>query len=194
MNGISRRMRLVAVAVGCAALLSGCDSLRNAVGITKQSPDEFAVVTRAPLTLPPDYGLRPPRPGAPRPQEAEVKDSARSLLVNGADGNRVVRGVETRPAVSPGENLLLAKAGAVDADPAIRQVIDRESSILAAEDDSFVDKLIFWREKEPPGTLVDADKEAQRIRENAALGNAPTTGRTPRIERKPKGWLEGLVN
>ena len=33
----------------------------------KRSPDEFAVVRRAPLILPPDYGLRPPRPGETGP-------------------------------------------------------------------------------------------------------------------------------
>ena len=36
-------------------------------------PDEFAVESRAPLTVPPDFDLRPPEPGAPRPQEKTAK-------------------------------------------------------------------------------------------------------------------------
>ena len=48
-----------------ASLLSGCESLRNAAGLTKKSPDEFAVTTKAPLVIPPDFNLRPPLPGAP---------------------------------------------------------------------------------------------------------------------------------
>lgn len=192
MSAATSGIRAVTVGIICALFLSGCENARDAIGISKQSPDEFAVVTRAPLTLPPDYGLRPPKPGAPRPQEVEVKDSARGLLVPAQ--RRAGGSIETRPAASTGETALLAKAGANDADPGIRRLIDRESSILATEDESFVDSLIFWQKKAPPGEIVDAEKESQRLRENAALGNSPTTGRTPRIERKPKGWLEGLIN
>lgn len=193
MRAISTSLRLVAAGIMCAATLSGCDSARDALGITKQSPDEFAVITRAPLSVPPDYGLRPPQPGAPRPQEAETKDSARGLLVNGG-GGRQVASAQAGPAISQGESALLAKADATNVDPSIRREIDRESSILAAENKSFVDSLIFWREPEPPGTVLDAEQESRRLRENAALGKAPTEGRTPRIERKPKGWLVGLFN
>ena len=50
----------------CAlAALAGCESLRDAAGLTKKSPDEFAVTTKAPLVIPPDFNLRPPLPGAP---------------------------------------------------------------------------------------------------------------------------------
>ena len=44
----------------------------------------------------------------------------------------------------------------------------------------------------PPGTAVDAGKEAQRLRENTALGRPATEGTTPVIKRKKQGWLEGL--
>ena len=44
--------------------VGGCDSLRQEAGLTKQSPDEFAVTTKAPLIIPPDFNLRPPSPGA----------------------------------------------------------------------------------------------------------------------------------
>ena len=39
---------------------------------------------------------------------------------------------------------------------------------------------------EPNGN-ADADKEARRLRENAALGRAATTGDTPTISRKGEG-------
>lgn len=55
-----------------------------------------------------------------------------------------------------GETLLLARVGADKADPNIRRVIEEESSALAQRDDSFIDDLIFWHDKEPAGTVVDA--------------------------------------
>tara|TARA_A100001037_G_scaffold35835_1_gene27845 strand:- start:612 stop:1187 length:576 start_codon:yes stop_codon:yes gene_type:complete len=172
-------------------ILAGCENARESMGLAKQSPDEFAVVTRAPLSMPPEYGLRPPRPGVLRPQEAKVEDSAR---------NELIRSTGTKPVSSrnsgrsPGETALLAKAGATNPDPSIRGAINRESSILATEDDSFADRLIFWQGKQPPGAIVDAAAEQKRLRENAGLGDAPTRGRTPKIVRKPKGWLEGIFN
>jgi len=62
----------IALTAGLAALggsLAGCQSAAAALGMTKVVPDEFRVVTKAPLTVPPDYSLRPPAPGEPRPQE-----------------------------------------------------------------------------------------------------------------------------
>lgn len=179
------------VVVAGALLVSGCEGAREAIGIGKQSPDEFAVVTRAPLSMPPDFGLRPPRPGVDRPQEVKITDSARDLVVKSADPNASTRSVST---ASLGETALLSKAGATNPDPNIRREINRESSILATEDDSFTDRLIFWQSRPEPGSIVDAQAETKRLRENAALGDAPTKGRTPKIIRKPKGWFEGILN
>ncbi|PCH83748.1 MAG: hypothetical protein COC02_03465, partial [Rhodospirillaceae bacterium] len=46
-----------------AALVSGCDSARRAFSSDKTAPDEFAVYSRPPLSLPPEYTLLPPKPG-----------------------------------------------------------------------------------------------------------------------------------
>ena len=187
---VSNRFSVVVLMIG-TLLVGACDGAREAIGIGKQAPDEFAVVTRLPLSIPPDFGLRPPRPGADRPQEATVTDSARDLIIKTADPKASNRSVSTE---SPGESAILSKAGAINPDPNIRREINRESSILATENDSFADRLIFWQGQPEPGTIVDAKAETKRLRENAAIGDAPTKGRTPKIVRKPKGWLEGIFN
>ena len=81
MTRFSGIFRPVLLAILAVFTLSACEHAREAIGIGKQSPDEFAVVTRAPLSMPPDFGLRPPRPGAERPQEKAITESARDLLV-----------------------------------------------------------------------------------------------------------------
>ena len=64
-------MRLNRVLVASALVaatglgLAGCNSTRNALGMTKVTPDEFRVVSKAPLVVPPEYALRPPAPGEP---------------------------------------------------------------------------------------------------------------------------------
>jgi hypothetical protein len=67
-------------------LLSGCSNFRQIVGIDPVAPDEFAVESRAPLTIPPDFDLRPPKPGAPRPQEATAAEKARKAIDTAGPG------------------------------------------------------------------------------------------------------------
>ncbi len=68
----------------------------------RSSPDEFAVESRAPLTIPPDFALRPPQPGAPRPQEITAADRTRSAFDNagpGEPGKQAPSGVRTPQAI-----------------------------------------------------------------------------------------------
>jgi hypothetical protein len=80
-------LSLLAVASLCSmALLCGCTSLRQMVGIDRVGPDEFAVESRAPLTIPPDFELRPPQPGAARPQEKSSGQQARQVIEQAGPG------------------------------------------------------------------------------------------------------------
>ena len=49
-------------------------------------PDEFAVESRAPLTIPPEFALRPPQPGAPRPQEITAAERAKRVIDTAGPG------------------------------------------------------------------------------------------------------------
>lgn len=67
-------------------LLGGCgEEMRKSFGLGKNAPDEFQVVRRAPLSLPPDFALRPPQPGAVRPQEGSATEQARSAILGQPD-------------------------------------------------------------------------------------------------------------
>jgi hypothetical protein len=173
-----------------SGLLTGCDKARNAIGLEKQAPDEFTVVTRAPLSLPPDFGLRPPEPGSERPQEKAVQTQARDVLLR--TSKAPVADAANSGRASRGEAAFLARAGALNTDPAIRRKVNRESTAIAEADESFLDKVFFWQEAPKPGTIVDPDKESRRIREARALGDAVNKGEVPVIERKKKGILEGI--
>ncbi len=183
----------IAGAISLILALSACEGVRKQFGLAKQSPDEFRVVSRAPLSLPPDFTLRPPEPGIARPQEGTATQQARSAVFRmeqpkpqplservNADGRTL------------GELSLLKAAGADKIDPGIRRAIDLETQQLNSESEDFIEALVFWRDKEIPGRVVDATAEAKRLRENAAFGKAVTAGETPTIERKRKALLEGL--
>ncbi len=174
--------------------MAGCGAFREGLGLNKKAPDEFAVVSRAPLVLPPDYQLRPPRPGAPRPQRAQPSSTARTALFS--SGRRppgTARAVTGTGGVeSVGESALLDRAGSKGIDPNIRRVIEEETASITEKDRTLAEQLIFWRERERPGQVIDARREATRIRENQATGQPVTAGSTPIIERREKGFLEGI--
>jgi hypothetical protein len=134
-----KRVATAALLVGAAGL-AGCHSASQAFGLSKVTPDEFRVVTKAPLTLPPDYSLRPPAPGEPRPQELQPESAARQALEGQRQGD--VR--------SDGEKLFVAKAGADRADPLVRYVVDDEFGNLAHKDKSFADYVMFWKRGDAP--------------------------------------------
>src|ERR1019366_2058155 len=103
--------------------LSGCGSdLTRTFGMTRDAPDEFQVTTRAPLSMPPNYTLRPPRPGATRPQEMTARRAAESALVPQA-----VLASGSSGSTSPGEQALVAAAGA-PAPADIRKQIDADAA------------------------------------------------------------------
>src|SRR3954471_11538880 len=92
----------------CTSVLSGCDTLRNAAGLTKKSPDEFAVTTKAPLVIPPDFNLRPPTPGAPPSNTRDPSTTAEMALFANSDPQVVANGIVGT--FTPGERMLLANA------------------------------------------------------------------------------------
>jgi hypothetical protein len=80
---------LIALSTLCFAaplLIAGCSDFKKSVGLEPSLPDEFAVESRAPLTIPPDFELRPPQPGASRPQEKSADQQAKQLIEQAGPG------------------------------------------------------------------------------------------------------------
>jgi len=194
MRAAARRAGRIACLAAAAVLLSACGNARETLGISRPPPDEFQVVTRAPLSMPPDFALRPPAPGAPPAAQQDVRLQAQTAVFGpGGVGDRAGP-VPVAPGggVSPGEAAILTRAGAGSAPADIRAAVDRETRSLADADRRFVDRLIFWQDPPPPGTVVDPAAEARRLRENAAAGRPLADGEVPIIERRRRAPLEGL--
>jgi len=174
--------------------LSACGNIKQQLGFNRESPDEFTVLSRAPLTIPPDFALQPPAPGAVRPQEGTEQDRAREVLLGRSSQNPKVyaRQLAANNQLTAGEKTLLMKSGANEAVPNIRHIVEEETSTLAMEKASFTDHLVFWEDRSYQGTGVDANKETRRIQENMALGRALSEGEPPTIKRQTKALFEGI--
>jgi len=165
--------------------LGGCTDLKRALGMEKVVPDEFAVVRAAPLALPPDFALRPPRPGAAPTQEISPTEQARQTVFRASDQQSAA--VPGADKLSAGENQLLLQAGAASAPRDIRDTVNREAMQSAPPiDESFADKLLFWRTPERrvglTDTVIDPQQEALRLKGSASAeqaGAAPAPGAAP---------------
>ena len=143
-SAVAMSQRLPLLAVCCAGtmlLLSGCAGFKQALGIERVSPDEFAVESRAPLTIPPAFNLRPPQPGAPRPQERTAAQRAREAIDTAGPGQPgqqatglprpgVIGGATSDPNMQLGDNSI-AKRLLTSSDTAAGVSIEkRETSVL----------------------------------------------------------------
>jgi len=185
-------------------MLAACSqgSVQNALGMGKRSPDEFAVVSRAPLILPPDYGLRPPGPGESRPGVDTPSEQARARLVgqaappaDGVDQEVLAAAFdETSPTESAGERALLSQTTTAPSDPDIRRKIAEENMQLAQVEQALFTRLVMWRDPNSLVNPIDPAAETQRLRTNRIEGKPVTEGESPVIVQRRQSVLQGFLS
>lgn len=185
MKTISYRNIAIAI-MGLSALsVTGCQSVKRALGNEKVVPDEFRVVTKAPLVIPPEFNLRPPKLGEARPLELRPDMQAKSAVF----------GVSAGVNASAGEKLLISKMGGTNADSRIRDILDEEAASISHKDYGFADKILnFGKPKSAPANPIDAEAEANLLKEQEKVINNATGGKPVTIKQnKPNGFkLPGL--
>ena len=157
-----QRLSIACLLLASAASLGACAN-RKAAALDAQVPDDFRTVQRAPLAIPPEYALRPPAPGEPRPQELDPEAAARAALTGPPKAN---------PGASQGEQALIRKASnGADPNPQIKALVDDEQGDLAHKSKSFAELVMFWKPGDPQvsaagandATPLNAADEATRI-------------------------------
>ena len=162
---MSKRFWIAAVPLA-AALLAGCAHKgRSGVFAGRSGPDEFVVGRAAPLTVPPDFALVPPRPGQPRPQEADSSTQALSALFGG----------QRQP--SAGEGALLREAGGT-ATPGVRSETGADASTQVVDKGSTTRDIL----NAPPSDSPQASAGTGGSSSTTSAQNSPaspSSGATP---------------
>lgn len=188
-----------------AVALTGCASgeVQETLGLGRKAPDEFRVVSRPPLSVPPEFYLRPPEPGAPDLGAPESEELGREAVLGaapvGSGADRLVSPeVETavQPVVSTSlastsEVEFLSRAGVKDADPAIRDHLFKEQMIDDAPGKD-ASPLERWLGIGPGSSVVDAPAEAERLRANKEAGRPVNEGEVPTRDDNKKSVLEKI--
>ena len=142
-------MKTTIIALPLVLALCAC------AGGGKDAPDEFMISTKAPLTVPPDYALRPPRPGETRPQEKSTSDRAREVMLGDTSAAPPTRG----------ELALVQDAGALETDSNIRAILAAENGGRAEKDASLANRILFWQVK---GDDIDDARAPLQVDDEAA--------------------------
>jgi len=187
-----RMLRTAALLSVAAIALAGCDTLRSAAGMDKSAPDEFAVTTKAPLVIPPDYNLQPPRPGAVPTNQVEPTEAAEGALF-GNDPATVA--AQLPNTYSDSEKMLLANAKVQNIDPQIHQNLASDYKNMVGADDGFTKDILFWQKpKDNGGEPLDADKEAKALGDKRAGQDGKPAAAAPPPKKDDSGWFGGLFD
>ena len=194
MRNMRNIMRFKPHSIGRAALLLGAvcalqacgnENVTRTLGLTRDAPDEFRVTTRAPLSMPAEFTLPTPRPGASRPQELSERQQAEQALVPALALENA-----SNPAPTPGQDALVAAAGP-QAAPDIRTKVEIDAT-QDADQRSFVQRMLFWQNQPDRTAVVYPAREAQRLRGNAALGTDTRAGDTAVEQPRRRSFIDSI--
>lgn len=179
-------------------LLAACDnaSISQTLGLDRTAPDEFTVVSRPPLSVPPEFSLRPPKPGEP-PRGASAEDQAHGILLGQpakpqetidsimeSSNPTAVTPVLASDTPSGAAANFLKRAGADKANEDIRDQLGKDASapVDTSKATSLVEKLGIQNKEEP---VVDPTKETERLITNKEQGKPLNEGEVPVLNTKP---------
>ena len=130
---------LLALSLLFALAACGDGSLREKVGLERKPMDEFKVLSRPPLTVPPEFSLRPPADDSTAASTSNISNEARTLLIGDAPKPAEPK-ASSAPATADG--VFLQRAGAANVDDSVRKTIREESGETEDENEkSSLEKL-----------------------------------------------------
>ena len=165
-----RTAMAVLMICGAGLVLGGCSDFRKAIGEEKSSPDEFEVVVRPPLSLPPSFTA----------SSAELLAAADAANIESSTDARSVAAASLGSVVGSSEGGYEALFDFASVPDNIRETVDEETYGIQFERRLPI-QMLFGGLPDI-GPVLDQFAEDQRLRKNLREGMFPTDGGTPAID------------
>jgi len=132
-------------------------SLTGCLGSSGSGPDEMSVIDGAPLSLPPNFELRPPQKGKTVDRAKQTEESRRLLLGTS----------EKKEEAKTTEGWLVQQAGGDKRDESIREKLESEDgqALVKEADKGFFSKLFSNDQKNGTRAAKKAKEEAEAAAE-----------------------------
>jgi len=192
---MKQNMMFLAACLLLAACSNG-EGLRETLGLNRHGPDEFQVVSRPPLTLPPDFSLRPPKEGenaAYVPAISTRQQAHDTILGTAPQASASLAATAVQPVASgdlpsSADSRFLSNGGTQQANPGIRSLLIGQQPDQASKDNKY---LVMPGGSGDP--VVDAGKESARLKKDKQENLPPTAGgETPTMQSQSRGIFGDL--
>lgn len=146
---------------GISLLVGGCGGFSDLSSVfnaaNRNADDIDLAVKNAPLTLPPDYSLRPPPEGSKAAQSVQATRQARTVLTSNPTPTGIKEGER-----SPGEQVLLRNAGKKRdiTQDVVKRTINMEEQGEKDTQKNFVDKVMNYNDKAPETKQDNTDTKS----------------------------------
>jgi hypothetical protein len=154
-------------------MLSACSVNKSTLGLGRKTPDEFTVLKRQPLSMPPNYNKTPPKPGTIPEKEVSTKEEAEKSLF----GETI-----KESNLSNEDKYFLKELNSETYDPNIREKLNKEAINDPANNKYLINNLMFWN-AEDNSPVIDNIEEAKRLKNNKQQGKNINYGEVPIIEK-----------
>lgn len=183
--------------IAVVPFIASCSgSVRDNLGMRRSAPNEFKVVSNPPLSVPPEFSLRPPvEDNVYVPPKSVAVDAKNVLFKQGSAG--VASDNETAS-----EEVFRSQFKASDANPQIKSLLQQEFIAAAKqeEEESFIEKNLISKipglstdkKANQSDPAVNARLEKDRIVQEQKKGEKITGVETPTVESKNHD--RGLLN
>ena len=154
-------LKIYFIPIAIIFLLYGCGGVKEKIGLIKKAPDEFQVYKSKPLSVPPNFELRPPKEGAILTEDND------NIIFSDED--------KTDENFSLSDEILLIEVGEKETEINIRKIINDENSI-AEVDKSIIDKILDF----------DAVFELKDNKQSAVINPAEEKDRIEKLKKEGK--------
>ena len=147
-------LKIYIMPIAIISLLYGCGGVKEKIGLIKKAPDEYQVYESKPLSVPPNFDLKPP-------VEKVILDNedAKKIIFSNVDNS------DEKLTLS--DEILLIAVGEKEIKENIRKIINDENSIETV-DKSILDKLlnfenVFEIKADEQTGEINPENEKERI-------------------------------
>jgi len=180
----SSQVAFTTLALVSALGLSGCggaNTVGEAFDLDRNGPDEMTVVKRPPLIVPPDFNLRPPRPGEARSDATTASDAARETLVGPSTAPATDGKLEPSPTSSNGASSSNLVDAATRAEATlIGQAASTDTDEVSDEQDLQKQQLY---QKSPPLLPKEERVAEAKVEAEPSAGQTALLSRSDKVER-----------
>ena len=150
-------------------LLNGCGGVKEKIGIIQKAPDEFQVYENKPLSVPPNFELRPPA-------EGEILTNENDENIIFSDENNIDQNLTLS------DEIILISVGEKEIEKNIRKIINDDNSIEIVEK-SIMDKILDF---EPifGNEVSQQSKEIVPIEEKARIEKLKEEGKGIKVDNQ----------